>query len=171
MPYLSADFFAAPATTVALPSPGVAEPLPALQITDLDTDVKQLSQELRLGNLSAERFRWAVGALYWKEDYDSVNASIFVNGFFRNPPFAPAGWSAARELQIRGRLAGDLNSRNTRHTSGYLIGEFNFTKQLELSAEARYSHEKFTYLFGRALSLPVTAAGAARSDDGSDQCL
>jgi outer membrane receptor protein involved in Fe transport len=154
-----ADFFAAPARAVTLPSPGNAEPLPALQITDLDTDAEQISQELRIGNLEAETFRWAIGGLYWKEDYDSINASIFINGFARNPPLAPAGWSAARELQVRGPLAGDFNSRDTIHYSGYAIAEFDITEQLEISAEGRYSHEEFDYVFGRALNLPITPAG------------
>ena len=155
-----ADFFAAPAANVNLPSPGQAEPLAALQVTDIKVDAKQISQELRLGNLDGDVFRWAVGGLYWKENYDSVNASIFISGYFRNPPFAPAGWSAARELQLRGPIGGDLNSRNTTHTSGYAFAEYDITDQLELSAEARYSHEKFDYIFGRALNLGITPAGA-----------
>jgi len=154
-----ADFFAAPAAAVTLPTPGNAEPLPAAQISDFATDVEQISQELRLGDLNAERFRWAVGGLFWKEDYTSINASIFINGFTRNPPLAPAGWSAARELQVRGPLAGDRNERNTKHWSGYVIAEFDITDQIEISAEGRYSDEKFDYVFGRALNLPITPTG------------
>jgi outer membrane receptor protein involved in Fe transport len=138
-----ADFFAAPNATVTLPSPGSAEPLPAAQISDFATDVEQISQELRLGDLDAERFRWAVGGLFWKEDYSSINASIFINGFFRNPPFAPApagSWSAARELQLRGPIPGDLNVRNTKHWSGYAIAEFDITDQLELRLCVRTRH-------------------------------
>jgi len=154
-----ADFFGAVPGTVTLPTAGTAEPLNAFQITDLDTDVKQFSQELRLGNLDGERFRWAVGALYWKEDYESINASIFVGGFFRSPPLAPAGWSVARELQLRGALPGDLNRRDTEHLSGYVIGEYSFNDQWELAVEGRYSKEDFSYVFGRALSLPITPTG------------
>jgi outer membrane receptor protein involved in Fe transport len=154
-----ADFNGAVPTAVTLPSAGTAENLPAFQVTDLDTDVRQFSQELRLGRLDKEGFRWAIGALYWREEYDSVNASAFINGFFRNPPFAPAGWSAARELQIRGPLPGQLNSRNTTHYSGYVIGEYDFSPKFNISAEARYSDESFDYLFGRALNLSVTATG------------
>lgn len=155
-----ADFYGLAPTAVTVPSAGTAEPLRAFQVTDLDTNVKQVSQELRLGNLDAGRFRWAVGALYWREDYESWNRSAFVSGFFRSPPSAPAGWSAARELQLRGDLPADRNFRNTRHRSLYAITAFDLTDKLELSAEARYSKEKFAYLFGRALSFPITAAGA-----------
>ncbi len=154
-----ADFFGAPQVAVTMPSPGTAEPLPAAQISDFAVDARQFSQELRLGALDGEQFRWALGGLYWQEDYDSINASAFISGFFRNPPFAPAGWSAGRELQVRGPLPGDLSARDTKHTSGYAMAEFDVSDQLELSAEARYSHEKFDYIFGRALNLPVSATG------------
>jgi outer membrane receptor protein involved in Fe transport len=155
-----ADFYGLPATAVTLPSAGTAEPLRGFSITDLEANVKQFSQELRLGNLENQGFRWAVGALYWKEDYDSLNRSAFVNGFNRSPPSAPLGWSAARELQLRGTLPGDLNYRNTTHKSAYLVAEVDVTDKLELSAEARYAKENFDYLFGRALAFPITPAGA-----------
>lgn len=160
-----ADFFAAPATTVTRPVAGTFEPLPGLSVTDLDTDAKQLSQEFRIGDLEGEGLRWALGALYWKEDYASVNASVFIGGYFRNPPFVPAGatWSAAAEVAARGKLAGDPNYRNTEHKSAYLMLAYDVTPQLELSAEARYSEEDFDYLFGRALSLPVVPTTGALS--------
>jgi hypothetical protein len=101
--------------------------------------------------------------LYWKEDYSSVNASIFIGGYFRNPPLIPAGapWSAAAEVAARGKLAGDPNYRNTEHKSAYVTFAYDLTDQLEVSAEARYSEEQFDYLFGRALSLGVNAATGA----------
>lgn len=159
-----ADFFGAPATAVTLPTPGTAEPLNAFQISDFKSDVTQYSQEIRLGNLENETFRWAVGGLYWQEDYDSVNSSLFISGFGRQTP----GWSVAREIQMRGKPVGDLNSRNTKHYSGYAIAEYDITDQLEISAEGRYSHEKFNYLFGRSILanvsgttlLPYAYAGA-----------
>ncbi len=158
-----ADFFGAASTAVTFPTPGVAEPLAAAQVTDIDTDARQISQELRLGRLDGKGFRWALGALYWKENYDSVNASIFISGFARNPPIPaatfPAGWSAGREIQVRGTLAGDLNTRNTTHTSAYVIAEYDLTDQFNLSAEARYGREKFSYLFGRPISPNVSAVG------------
>ena len=82
-----------------VPVVGNYEPLSAAQVTDIATKAKQLSQEIRIGRLEGEGFRWAVGALYWKEDYSSVNASLFISGFSRNAPIPaatfPAGWSAA----------------------------------------------------------------------------
>ncbi|MDX2143031.1 MAG: TonB-dependent receptor [Rhodospirillaceae bacterium] len=156
-----ADFFGAPAAAVTLPTPGTAEPLPAAQISDFTTDAEQFSQELRLGDLDAERFRWSVGGLFWKEDYSSINASIFLSGFARTPPLAPANWSAARELQVRGPIPGDLNVRNTKHWSGYAMAEFDITEQLEISAEGRYSDESFDYVFGRAIALSIVPATGA----------
>ena len=158
-----ADFFAAPAATSVRPVAGSYEALPALSITDLDTEAKQISQEFRLGKFDGDGLRWGVGALYWKEDYSSVNASIFIGGYFRNPPLIPAGatWSAAAEVAARGKLAGDPNYRNTEHKSAYVTLAYDLTDQLEVSAEARYSEEQFDYLFGRALSLGVNAATGA----------
>ncbi len=153
-----ADFYGAVPTNVTNPSAGNAEPLPALQVTDFKTDVEQISQELRFGDLDAERFRWAVGGLFWKEDYNSVNASIFISGFTRNPPIGPANWSAARELQLRGQPPGDLNVRNTKHTSAYAMADFDITDQIAISGEARYAHEKFNYVFGRAINLVLGPA-------------
>jgi iron complex outermembrane recepter protein len=144
-----ADFNGAPSTPVLLPTPGTAEPLAAAQITDIKTDAWQISQELRLSNVDdADRFRWAIGGLYWKENYDSVNASLFIGSFFRQIP----GWSAAREIQLRGNPPGDLNSRNTKHLSAYAMAEFDITDQIEASAEVRYSDEKFKYVFGRSIA-------------------
>ncbi|MCU0758477.1 MAG: TonB-dependent receptor [Steroidobacteraceae bacterium] len=157
-----ADFFAAPATAVTRPTPGTAEPLPALSITDVYSEARQFSQEFRLGTLDTDdRLRWAVGALYWREDYDAINSSIFISGFVRNPPLAPAGWSAARELQLRGRIPGDLNFRNTRHKSGYGMLDFRFNDQWSASAEWRYSEEDFDYLFGRPIALNIVPATGA----------
>ncbi len=147
------DFLGAPNAAVTLPSPGNAEPLNALQVTDLKTDAWQFSQELRLSDLDADRFRWAVGGLFWQENYDSINSSLFISGFARLIP----GWSAAREVQLRGNPPGDLNSRDTKHYSGYAMAEFDITDQLEISAEGRYSEEKFKYVFGRAVAAPLAA--------------
>jgi len=159
-----ADFYGAVPTAVTLPTAGTAEPLNAFQVSDFKTDAKQFSQEIRLSDLESEGFRWAVGGLYWQEDYDSVNASLFISGIGRLTP----GWSAAREIQLRGNPVGELNARNTKHTSGYAIAEFDVTEDLEISAEGRYSHEKFDYLFGRSVLalvsgttlLPYAYAGA-----------
>lgn len=159
-----ADFYAAPAVAVTVPVAGKYEPLYATSVTDLATKARQFSQEIRIGDLEGEGLRWAVGALYWKEEYSSVNASLFISGYSRNAPIPaatfPAGWSAAGEIVARGKLAGDLNYRNTRHTSGYLIAEVDLTSSLELSGEVRYGKEKFSYLFGRAISPNVSTAGA-----------
>jgi outer membrane receptor protein involved in Fe transport len=157
-----ADFYGAASTIVTRPTVGTGEPLPAAQVTDIYSEVKQISQELRLGTLSTEdRFRWAVGGLFWKEDYSSINTSVFISGFARNPPLAPAGWSAGREIALRGPLPGDLNFRNTEHTSAYLMADFKFNDQFSASAEARYSEEDFEYLFGRPIGLAINAGTGA----------
>ncbi len=156
-----ADFFAAAPTSVTLPSAGTAEPLRGLQVTDVYSEVEQKSQELRLSNAGADSaLTWAVGGLYWREDYSSINTSVFISGFARSAPFAPANWSAARELQIRGQPAGDLNFRNTRHKSVYGSADYRFNDQWDLAAEVRYNRESFQYLFGRAIAFNITPAGA-----------
>jgi iron complex outermembrane recepter protein len=145
-----ADFYGAVPTLVTLPTPGTGEPLRAAQITDIFSEIKQISQELRIGTLGTEdRLKWAVGALYWKEDYSSYNTSVFISGFARQIP----GWSAGREIQQRGPLVGDANFRNTEHQSAYLMADFSFNDKFSASAEARYSTEDFDYLFGRAINL------------------
>lgn len=154
-----ADFLGLRPTAVTQPSAGAAEPLPALSITALDTDVKQFSQEFRLSNDANERFRWAVGALYWREEYASRNDSLFIFGTFRSVPLAPAGWSAARELQQRGPIAGDRSSRDTEHVSAYVSGQIALGEQFELDLEGRYSQEEFDYVVGRQLGLNITPAG------------
>lgn len=151
-----AEFYGRARTAVTLPSPGQGEPLNALSITDIDVFARQISQEVRIGNLEDGRFRWAVGGLFWQEDYKSLNGSVFISGFAR---FQFPGWSADRELQVRGRPPYEPNERNTRHYSGYAMAEFDITDQFEIAAEARYSHEKFDYLFGRTLTLPLTPTG------------
>jgi outer membrane receptor protein involved in Fe transport len=155
-----ADFFGAVPTAVTVPNAGVAEPLRAMQVTDLYSEITQKSQELRLGNLDGDSpLHWAVGALYWREDYSSLNQSVFISGFGRSAPFAPANWSAARELQIRGQPGPDLNFRNTKHKSGYLIADYRFNDRWNVAGEVRFNQEDFEYLFGRAVALNITAAG------------
>ncbi len=155
-----ADFYGAVPTAVTVPNAGVAEPLRAMQVTDLYSEITQKSQELRLGNLEGDSsLHWAVGALYWREDYSSLNQSVFISGFGRSAPFAPANWSAARELQVRGQPGADLNFRNTKHKSGYLIADYRFNDQWSVAGEVRFNQEDFEYLFGRAVALNITPAG------------
>ena len=156
-----ADFFGAVPTAVTTPTAGVAEPLRGFQVTDIYSEVRQKSQELRFGNLSSDTaFRWAVGGLYWSEDYSSLNQSIFISGFARSVPLAPANWSAARELQLRGQPPGDPNFRNTDHQSIYATADYRFNDQWDLAAEVRYNQEDFAYLFGRPIAFALAPATA-----------
>lgn len=149
-----ADFFGAPATNVTVPSAGVAEPLPALFILDIDVKANQFSQELRLGQETG-RFRWAIGGTYWEENYKSDNYSLSTAAAGR-----PAGFSAARAMQILGRPPGQRNARSTKHESAYGMLSFDITDQVQFDAEARYAHEKVDSIFGQSVSLIVGAGNA-----------
>ena len=145
-----ADFYGYPVGAVTLPTPGTAETSPASFFSDIVSRATQFSQDLRLAHDSG-RFRWGLGALYWRERYRSDNASLSINALGK-----PAGFSAARAIQILGPAPYAKNERDTDHSSVYANLAFNFTEQIEVAAEARYAHEKVDSLFGPALSLGLT---------------
>jgi outer membrane receptor protein involved in Fe transport len=150
-----ADFYGFPVGPVTVPSAGTAEQSAGMFISDIEVKANQFSQELRLAQ-DEGRLRWAIGALYWEENYKSDNASLSVTVVGR-----PAGFSAARAYQILGQAPRDRSARFTEHTSGYGSVTFDFTDQIEGNVEARYAHEKVDSIFGRALNLalaPVTFA-------------
>jgi len=146
-----ADFFAAPSGAVTVPSAGTAETGPVIFVTDIKVKAKQLSQELRLGS-DEGKLRWSVGALYWQERYDSLNASLSS----ARSAARPAGFSAARAYAQLGQAPFEANARDTDHSSIYGTLGYDFTDHIEGSVEARYAHEKVDSLFGRAINL-VTA--------------
>ncbi len=146
------DFYGAPATAVTIPSAGTAEPLGAFFISDINVKASQFSQELRLGS-DEGRLKWGVGGLYWRERYKTDNGSLSVAA---SQAGKPAGVSVARAHQILGQQPYARNVRNTEHTSGYANLSYDITEQVEVSAEARYAHEKVDSVLGPALSMLFT---------------
>ncbi len=122
------------------PPGGISEPLARSTIIDFVTNTKQFSQELRISDLESEGFRWAFGGLYWDEDVDQVNRSS------ATVDFSGVG-SAHLNLALQGQAG--LNSgdiiRTLEHWSGYGHVEFDFSDDLTLVAEARYSDDSYTY--------------------------
>lgn len=128
-------------TQVFLPPPGgISEPLSRSTIVDFVTDTRQISQELRISDLTSEGFRWAIGGLYWDEKVNQVTQSSAA------VDFSGAG-SAHLNLALQGRAA--LNSgnldRDLEHLSAYGHVEFDVSDQLTVVAEARYSDDSYTY--------------------------
>lgn len=131
----------APVRQVFLPPPGgVSEPLARSTIVDFVTDTRQISQELRISDLTSEGFRWAFGGLYWDEKVNQVTQSSAA------VDFSGVG-SAHLNLALQGRSA--LNSgnldRDLEHLSAYGHVEFDVNDQLTIVAEARYSDDSYTY--------------------------
>jgi len=104
------------------------------------TDTRQISQEIRVSDLTSDGFRWAVGGLYWDEKVEQVTQSS------ATVDFAGLG-SAHLNLALQGRSslnAGDLD-RDLEHLSAYAHVEFDVNDQLTVVAEARYSDDSYTY--------------------------
>lgn len=160
---------------VFLPPPGgVSEPLSRSTIVDFVTDTRQISQEIRVSDLTSEGFRWAVGGLYWDEKVEQITQSS------ATVDFAGLG-SAHLNLALQGRAAlnaGNLD-RDLEHLSGYAHVEFDVNDQLTVVAEARYSDDSYTYdvigsinnafgvfFFGPVpYSAPIELAEVSASDD------
>ena len=156
-----ADFYGAAPTNVTLPTPGIAEPLGQIMISDFHVKASQFSQEVRIGNLDSKPFRWAIGGLAWIERYKSDNGTLTVNKAVAgtNVP----GFSIARAVQILGPVPVFRSARNTDHTSAYGIFAYDITSQLEASVEARYAHEKVSSILGQLASMNVNATGTVVS--------
>ena len=122
------------------PAPGgINELLSRSTIIDFFTSTKQFSQEIRIGDLESDGFRWAVGGQYWDEDVDQLDRSTATVDF---TGLASAGLNLALNGPIEPGPAG----RDTRHWSVYGHVEYDISDQLTLSAEARYSDEHQEYL-------------------------
>ena len=137
------DFFGAPQTTVAGPAPGtIGEPFQRFGIININGgNVVQVNQELRLGKLDGGPFRWAVGGLFWHENYRQNNQSYTsaLSGVG-----ASGGLNTAETI---GSVPYAPGSRETRHISGYAIVEYDFLHNFTASFEGRYSSEKYDYTF------------------------
>ena len=131
-----------PTAPVTLPTPGgVAEPLgSAFEFNTVD-DVRQVSQELRIGNLESGGTRWAIGALRWSEEYRQNNKT------FATILSAPGASAALNTRLVNSNVTPSLSGRDTDHTSVYGLIEHDFTDRLTLGLEARYYWEDFEYDF------------------------
>lgn len=146
------DFYAFPQATVAGPG-GVGQGEPFNRFFELNIyngNVKQFNQEIRIGNLEGRPFRWAIGGLYWYESYQQDNASAAY--------VVPLGFSGQKDVTlVQDKLPYTSGSRKTRHVSGYALAEFDLTPQLSISAEARYAHESYDYVFNPFLTTSPVA--------------
>jgi iron complex outermembrane recepter protein len=103
-----------------------------------DTATTLFSQELRLSSGGDGPWRWTVGALYWDEDVDQVNASYscFVPEFY--PIKCDTLIAAIGTTQPSNPL---YWSRDTEHWSTYAQVDWQFADQWKLGVEGRYSWE------------------------------
>ncbi len=135
------DFFGLPAIPVTFPFPGgVAEPLGNSFESDASTTAKQFNQEIRIGDLESDGLRWALGGLYWDENYDMDSRTLLTG------VFGPPGLSSAElNTQLGNPKVSQPTFRNTEHWSVYGMAEYDITDQLAASVEVRYSDESFEY--------------------------
>lgn len=142
------DYYGQPLRAVTLPIPGGQGELLASgngtgQLGFIP-DTRQLNQEIRLGNLTGNRFRWAVGGLYWYED--AVQDSDGIQSFGLGPNVST--WLNVRQAGAGGRLPARRSGRETTHYSAYGLVELDFATRFTVLAEARIAREKYEYLFG-----------------------
>lgn len=155
-----ADFFGRPLTTITQSgSTGLAEvPLGGIAsgffYFDAQTQTKQFSQEVRLGDQTSHGFRWAVGGLYWWEDVKQQLGSVSNAGFS----------SGGKPVNIYYDLAllgahgpAQDQGRTTKHYSFYGTAEIDLTDKLTLSGEGRWGKESYDYLFARSIAISTTA--------------
>lgn len=163
------DFYAEPDAPVLFPTPGgIAEPLPNTFESSASTNVRQINQEVRIGDLESDGFRWAVGGLYWDENYDQLDRNLItvVVGL-------PGVSSAALNTRLANPSPARPTRRDTEHWSVYGIFEYDISEKLAGSVEARYSDESFSYVWpngGAAVSVfgPPADAGAFTTFTASD---
>ncbi|MEQ8736657.1 MAG: TonB-dependent receptor [Rhodospirillaceae bacterium] len=163
------DFYAEPDAPVLFPTPGgIAEPLPNTFESSASTNVRQINQEVRIGDLESDGFRWAVGGLYWDENYVQLDRNLItvVVG-------APGVSSAALNTRLAMPSPERPTRRDTEHWSVYGIFEYDISEKLAASVEARYSDESFSYVWpngGAAVSVfgPPADAGAFTTFMASD---
>ncbi len=141
------DFYAFPQATVAGPGgAGQGENFNRFfELNIFNGDVRQLNQEVRIGHLDGAGFRWAIGGLFWYEKYQQDNTSAAY--------VVPVGFSGQKDVTlVQGNLPYTHGSRTTDHVSGYAVADYDITPQLTLSAEARYAHESYNYVFNPFLT-------------------
>jgi iron complex outermembrane receptor protein len=96
-------------------------------IFDFDTDLQQISQELRL-TYDGGTVRGLIGGYFFDEEYQEVDFTRFVGA---------QPWVTGTRSNIPGRLS----AQDTRTYSAFGSVEVDVTDALTLSGELRYSHE------------------------------
>ncbi len=160
------DFFGRPLTTITQSgSTGLAE-VPAGNIAtglfffDATTHTRQFSQELRIGQQGAHRFRWAVGGLYWWENVQQKLGSISNAGFNAPDVTPPTAVNIYYDVKLLGgRGPAQDQGRVTHHYSAYATAEFDITDKLTISVEGREARETYDYLFAKSIAISKTAVG------------
>ncbi len=97
-------------------------------IFDFDTDLEQISQELRL-TYDADKLRGLIGAYFFNEDYLEMDYTRFVG----SQPFVTG---------TRHGIPGRVSSLETDSYAFFGSLEYDVTDALTLSGEMRYSREK-----------------------------
>lgn len=130
--WIQFDFDTKPVNTpsgTTLPN-GILNCLPGdcVGIFDFDTDLEQLSQELRL-TYDSDKLRGLVGAYFFNEDYSETDYTRFVG----SQPFVTG---------TRDGIPGRLSTLETDSYAFFGSLEYDVTDALTLSGEMRYSHEE-----------------------------
>ena len=151
----------------------IASPLiSAAQETYFDTDIKLLSQELRLQSKSDGPFVWTAGGLYWREKLSQVSKAI------RCVSTSGGCWSVLQAVGSVVRTpADDLTHRDTDHKSAYGLAEYSFNNKWKVGAEIRYTDETektdgYAVISPTFVGCPnVSATGRTISSTGVVSCV
>lgn len=117
-------------------------------------EAEQFSQELRLQSNGTGPISWTVGALYWAEDLDFSDGSVFCINFPTSIDCAPI--IAATDGAAR---FADPWVRETTHWSIYGLVEWDISEQWSLALEGRYVDEEL------AVTGPDRRGGPGAADD------
>lgn len=98
-----------------------------------ETDIRLLSQELRLQSNDDGAFKWTAGGLFWNEKLDQATRNLIC--------VAGSGQCAQVFASYNGPPLTTIK-RDTYHYSGYALFEYDVTDRLSVDVEARYTVEK-----------------------------
>ncbi|MBL8629454.1 MAG: TonB-dependent receptor [Rhodospirillaceae bacterium] len=98
-----------------------------------ETDIRLLSQELRLQSQGDGPFQWTAGGLFWNEKLNQATRNLIC--------VAPSGGCAAVLASYNGPPLTTIK-RDTYHYSGYALFDYDVTDKLSVDIEVRYTTEK-----------------------------
>lgn len=149
------------------------------QETYIDTDLRLITQELRLQSNYESPFQWTVGGLFWNEKLEQFSRNTIC--------VSSSGGCYAIFAAITGVHARATNlsytdpnivKRDTYHWSGYGLGEYALTDKLKAEVELRYTVEQedtsgFATTAPTFNGCPTVGAGPQRvvNPDGTLRCL